>query len=161
MAEERQYWLMKSEPSSFSIDDLGKAPAKTTHWDGVRNYMARNFMRQMRVGDRVLFYHSSADPPAIVGIARVVREAYPDHTSFDPKDRHFDPRSTPAKPYWYMVDIKLEKKFKSALALPALRQVKKLIGMELLRKGSRLSVQPVRPAEWDVIMTLATKSGGK
>ena len=161
MAEERQYWLMKSEPSSFSIDDLGKAPAKTTHWDGVRNYWARNFMRQMRVGDRVLFYHSNADPPAIVGIARVVREAYPDHTSFDPKDRHFDPRSTPAKPYWFMVDIKLEKKFKRALPLPALRQVKKLIGMELLRKGSRLSVQPVRPAEWDVIMTLATKSGGK
>ena len=155
MSEEPQYWLMKSEPTSFSIDDLSKAPGKTTHWDGVRNFKARNLMRQMHVGDRVLFYHSNADPPAIVGIARVVKEAYPDHTSFDPNDKHFDPRSTPAKPYWYMVDIKFEKKFKKPLPLPELREVKKLTGMELLRKGSRLSVQPVRPAEWDVIINLA------
>jgi predicted RNA-binding protein with PUA-like domain len=156
MKQERRYWLMKSEPTSFSIDDLARAPDKTTFWDGVRNFQARNFMREMRLGDKVLFYHSNANPPAVVGIARVVREAYPDHTAFDPKDKHFDPRSTPARPNWFGVDIKFERKFKRPLPLPELRFVKGLKRMELLRKGSRLSVQPVRSGEWDVILKLAS-----
>ena len=156
MKQERRYWLMKTEPTSFSIDDLARASGKTTFWDGVRNFMARNFMREMRLGDKVLFYHSNANPPAVVGIARVVREAYPDHTAFDPKDKHFDPRSTPARPNWFGVDIKFERKFKRPLPLPELRLVKGLKGMELLRKGSRLSVQPVRSGEWDVILKLAS-----
>ena len=156
MKEDRHYWLMKSEPTSFSIDDLERVPGKTTFWDGVRNFKARNFLRAMRLGDKVLFYHSNAAPPAVVGIARVVKEAYPDHTAFDPKDKHFDPRSTPAKPYWYGVDIKLERKFKQPLPLPELRLETELKGMELLRKGSRLSVQPVRSQEWEVILKLAS-----
>src|SRR5581483_10877590 len=100
MAERSRYWLMKSEPSTFSIQDLQKAPRQTTCWDGVRNYQARNYMRMMKAGDQVLFYHSNADPPAVVGVAEVVREAYPDHTAFDSKDKHYDPKSTPAKPIW-------------------------------------------------------------
>ena len=157
MKHEPRYWLMKTEPTSFSIDDLSRAPDKTTFWDGVRNFQARNFMLEMQRGDKVLFYHSNADPPAVVGIARVVKEAYPDHTSFDPKDKHFDPRSTPAKPNWFGVNIKLERKFKRPLPLPGLRLVKRLKGMELLRKGSRLSVQPVKPREWEVILELASR----
>ncbi|WP_447978984.1 EVE domain-containing protein [Candidatus Nitrospira bockiana] len=150
-----RYWLMKSEPSTFSIHDLERAPGRTTCWDGVRNYQARNFMRAMRRGDRVLFYHSNADPPAVVGIAEVVREAYPDHTAFDPKDGHYDPKSTPSRPIWDMVDIRLVEIFPTSVSLERLRQEPRLKGMELLRKGSRLSVQPVRPEEWRVILSLA------
>ncbi|MER3424140.1 MAG: EVE domain-containing protein, partial [Nitrospiraceae bacterium] len=111
MAERSRYWLMKSEPSTFSIQDLQKAPRQTTCWDGVRNYQARNYMRMMKAGDQVLFYHSNADPPAVVGVAEVVREAYPDHTAFDSKDKHYDPKSTPAKPIWDMVDVRLVRIF--------------------------------------------------
>ncbi len=158
MPTARRYWLMKSEPEAFSIDDLAKAPKQTTCWDGVRNYQARNFMRSMQVGDQVLFYHSNADPPAVMGIAEVVKTAYPDDSAFDQKDRHYDSKSTPAKPLWDMVDIKLVRKFPAPLGLDTLRKVPVLKKMELLRKGSRLSVQPVRHEEWSAILGLSGSS---
>ena len=145
---------MKSEPSSFSIDDLVRSPRQTTCWDGVRNYQARNFMRSMAVGDHVLFYHSSADPPAVVGIAEVVKTAYPDPTQFDRKDSHYDPESKPSDPRWDMVDIKYVRKFARTLTLNELRKEDKLKGMVLLQKGSRLSVQPITPLEWTHIISL-------
>lgn len=150
----RRYWLMKSEPSSFSIDDLIRSPRQTTCWDGVRNYQARNFMRSMAVGDHVLFYHSSADPPAVVGIAEVVKTAYPDPTQFDKKDTHYDPESKPSEPRWDMVDIKYVRKFGRTLTLNELRKEGQLKGMVLLQKGSRLSVQPITPLEWKHIISL-------
>lgn len=149
------YWLMKSEPTTFSIDDLIRSPNHVTYWDGVRNYQARNFMRSMAVGDHVLFYHSNTDPPAVVGIAEVVKTAYPDSTQFDKKDKHYDPASKPSEPRWDMVDIKYVRKFARALTLDELRKENKLNGMVLLKKGSRLSVQPVTPLEWRHIMKLA------
>ena len=154
MSTNHTYWLMKSEPSSFSIDDLRKAPGRKTCWDGVRNYQARNYMRTMKAGDRLFFYHSNADPPAIVGIAEVVREAYPDPTAFDQQHQHYDPKSKPEKPLWDMVDIRLIKLLTRPLSLDRLRREPGLKGMELLRKGSRLSVQPVRAAEWSLILRL-------
>lgn len=152
MHHTKHYWLMKSEPSAFSIDDLIRASKQTTCWDGVRNYQARNFMRQMALGDQVLFYHSNADPPAIVGIAEVVKLAYPDPTQFDPKDTHYDPASKLSDPRWDMVDIKFVRKFPRALSLEELRKDTKLKGMTLLKKGSRLSVQPVSVPEWERIL---------
>jgi predicted RNA-binding protein with PUA-like domain len=148
---------MKSEPEAFSIDDLAKAPKKTTCWDGVRNYQARNFMRSMEIGDQVFFYHSSVDPACIVGVAEVVKKAYPDHTALDPKDEHYDPKATPANPIWEMVDIKFVRKLDEPLTLEVLRDVKGLEKMELLRRGSRLSVQPVTDAEWKIVNALAEK----
>jgi predicted RNA-binding protein with PUA-like domain len=145
---------MKSEPSAFSIDDLMNAPAQTTCWDGVRNYQARNFMRDMAIGDQVLFYHSNADPPAVVGIAEIVKTAYPDPTQFDKKDTHYDPQSERSSPRWDMVDIRHVKRFSRPLTLDQLRKEKKLKEMVLLRKGSRLSVQPVSPQEWEHILSL-------
>lgn len=156
MAARQQYWLLKTEPESFSIDDLAAAPHQTTFWSGVRNYQARNMLRdQMKLGDQVLFYHSNADPPAIVGVAEVVREGYPDHTAWDKQDSHYDIGSTPDKPRWYMVDIKLVRKFARPLSLTELRNVPALAQMELLRKGSRLSVQPVTKAEFNAVLRLA------
>ncbi|HMX30387.1 MAG TPA: EVE domain-containing protein [Blastocatellia bacterium] len=152
-----RYWLMKSEPTCFSIDDLAKAPKKTTCWDGVRNYQARNFMREMAKGDLVFFYHSNAEPPAIAGIAEVVKTAYPDHTALDPNEQHYDPKATPEKPIWEMVDIRLVRKFPASLGLEELRAVAALQKMELLRRGSRLSVQPVTAAEWKAVEKLADK----
>ena len=153
-----KYWLMKSEPDVFSIDDLAASPGKTTHWDGVRNYQARNFMRDdMKKGDQVLFYHSNAKPPGIAGIAKVVKESYPDFTAFDPNDKHYDPKSKQEEPRWFMVDIKLVKKFKQLMPLPDLKQIKALDGMVLLQKGSRLSVQPVTKKQFDTICKLADK----
>lgn len=158
MARAKKYWLLKTEPGSFSIQDLASAPRQTTYWDGVRNYQARNFMRdEMKVGDGVLLYHSNADPPAVVGTAKVVREGYPDFTAWDANDKHYDPKSTAENPRWFMVDIQLEQIFEQPLSLVALRQVKALAEMELLRKGSRLSVQPVRKREFDTIHKLARK----
>lgn len=154
MRRTRQYWLMKSEPSAFSIDDLMRASQQTTCWDGVRNYQARNFMRSMALGDRVLFYHSNADPPAAVGIAEIVKTAYPDPTQFDKKDSHYDPESDPSNPRWDMVDMKYIRKFSQPVSLDQLRKEPKLKEMVLLRKGSRLSVQPVTSAEWEHILTL-------
>ena len=154
MGAQKHYWLMKSEPSVFSIDDLQQSANKTTCWDGVRNYQARNFMRSMALGDQILFYHSNAAPPAIVGIAEVVKLAYPDPTQFDPKDTHYDPASKLSDPRWEMVDIKYVRKFKRPLSLEELRKDHKLKGMVLLQKGSRLSVQPVTVPEWQHILSL-------
>lgn len=153
-----KYWLMKTEPTSYSIQDLAKEKKQTTHWDGVRNYQARNSMRDdMRVGDKVLVYHSNANPPAVAGVARIVRESYPDHTSWDPDHKHYDPKSTAQNPRWFMVDIKLEQIFDEPIPLDELRGVSALKEMELLRKGSRLSVQPVRKPEFDAVLKLAKK----
>lgn len=151
-----KYWLLKTEPTSFSIQDLAGAPEKTTRWDGVRNYQARNFLRdEMQVGDRVLLYHSNADPSAVVGTASIVRAAHPDPTAFDPRDVHFDPKSDPEHPVWYTVEVRLERIFPEPLPLDSLRLTPALKDMELLRKGSRLSVQPVRKTEFETILKLA------
>lgn len=153
----KRYWLMKSEPDVFSIDDLAKSEKKTTFWDGVRNYQARNTMRDdMKVGDLVLYYHSNAKPPGIAGIAKVVKEGYPDHTAFDPNDKHYDPKSKKSEPTWYMVDIQLVKKFKNEISLPELKANPKLDGMVLLQRGSRLSVQPVSEEHFRVIEKLGS-----
>ena len=152
MPRATKYWLMKTEPSAYSIHDLAKEPKKTTFWDGVRNYQARNFMRdEMKLGDKVLVYHSNADPPGVAGVATISRESYPDHTAFDANDKHFDPKSKKDDPRWFMVDITLEKVFSEVIGLPELRTMAVLKDMELLRKGSRLSVQPVRKKEFDAI----------
>lgn len=151
------FWLVKSEPESFSWDDLWRAPDRTTCWDGVRNYAARNFMRDgMKKGDLVLFYHSSVDPPAVMGIAEVAREAYPDHTAFDPADSHYDPKSRPDAPAWMMVDIRAREAFRRPVTLEELRGVRGLEKMELLRRGSRLSVQPVSAREFEIVRKLGT-----
>ena len=153
-----RYWLLKSEPEAFSIDDLARAKNRTTRWDGVRNYQARNFLRDdMTVGDGVLFYHSNANPPAVAGTARVVRAGYPDPTQFDAKDGHHDPGSTPDAPRWFAIDIALDTKFAHAVTLPELRADPALAEMVLLRKGSRLSVQPVSAAEWKRISKLGAR----
>lgn len=153
----KKYWLMKSEPESFSIHDLANAPKQTTCWDGVRNYQARNFMREMKVGELAFFYHSNANPPAIVGIIEIARAAYPDHTAFDPDDHHYDPKSLPGNPRWDMVDVKFISTFEAPLSLNELRENSTLQEMELLRTGSRLSVQPVRASEWKTIIRLNRK----
>jgi predicted RNA-binding protein with PUA-like domain len=154
----RQYWLVKSEPEAFSFDDLLAAPGRTTCWDGVRNYQARNSMRDgMRVGDLVFFYHSNAEPAAIVGVCEVVRDAYPDHTAFDPADPHFDPKSRPDAPTWLMVDLRAVERLPRPLPLAELKATKGLERMTLLQKGSRLSVQPVSAGEWTTVMALAKR----
>ena len=156
----RHYWLVKSESSVFSFDDLLALPGRTTHWDGVRNYQARNTMRDgMKKGDQVFFYHSSTDPAAIVGIAEVVKEAYPDPSAFDPKDSHYDPKSKREAPTWFVVDLKAVAPLARPVPLGELRGVKGLEKMTLLQKGSRLSVQPVSSGEWKLITTLASKKG--
>jgi predicted RNA-binding protein with PUA-like domain len=149
------YWLFKSEPTAYSFADLLAELDQTTGWDGVRNYQARNLLRdQVQVGDGVLFYHSSAEPPAIVGIAEVVRAGHPDPTAFDPNDSHYDPKSDRANPTWYQVAIKAVRVIDPPLDLPSLGRIPALAGMELLRKGSRLSVQPVTPDQWKTILAL-------
>lgn len=149
------YWLMKSEPEAFSIDDLAAAPDRTTHWDGVRNYQARNMMRDaMRIGDQVLFYHSNTDPPGVVGIAEVVREGYPDHTAFDPDDPHHDPKSDPNDPRWYMVDVRLLRKLARTITLAELKQRPELAELALVKRGNRLSVMPVSADQWRCILSL-------
>jgi predicted RNA-binding protein with PUA-like domain len=153
------YWLFKTEPNSFSFADLMAAPDRTTGWDGVRNFQARNFLRdQVRLGDGVLFYHSSSDPPVIAGIAEVVRDGHPDPTAFDPDAAHHDPKSNPDNPTWYQVSIRAVRAIDPPIGLPRLRTIPALAGMELLRKGSRLSVQPVSADEWDTIVALADSS---
>ena len=153
----KRYWLLKTEPSTYSIHDLAAEKNKTTYWDGVRNYQARNMLRDdLQKGDEVLIYHSNAKPPAVAGIAVVTQGGYPDHTAWDAKDKHYDPKSTPDDPRWYMVDVKLKKIFAAPIPLPELREMKALAEMELLRKGSRLSVQPVRKKEFDAIVKRAT-----
>ena len=150
-----KYWLMKSEPSCFSIDDLKQAPKQTPCWDGVRNYQARNFMRdEMQLGDQVFFYHSNCQPPGIAGIAQVVTAAYPDYTAWDPDSEHPDSNSTVDHPRWYMVDLQFHRKLKHLLPLEQLKQYPELNDMPLLRKGNRLSVLPVTCKEWDFILQL-------
>lgn len=150
------YWLFKSEPGCFSYADLASSPGGTTGWDGVRNFQARNMLRdEVAAGDLVLFYHSNGDPPAIAGVAEVVEPGHPDPTAFDPDAEHSDPRSDPAAPTWYQVSIRAVRAIDPPLSLPSLRGVPGLEGMELLRKGSRLSIQRVTAAEWARIMDLA------
>ena len=150
------HWLMKSEPDVFSIDDLAKSPRKRTAWDGVRNYQARNMMRdQMKIGDRVFFYHSNCDVPGIVGIAKVVKEAYPDPTAFDPQDKHYDPKSDPDAPRWYLVEIGFERKLARTVSLAELKAHADALGdFALLRKGNRLSVMPVSAKQWEQVLEL-------
>ena len=151
----KQYWLLKSEPRSFSFDDLARSPKRTTCWEGVRNYQARNLLREMKKGDEAIFYHSNASPPAAVGTVTIVREAYPDAYQFDRKSRYHDASSDPENPRWLMVDVQYGAPFARALSLPELREQRALAKMELLRKGSRLSVQPVTPKEWRAVLRLA------
>lgn len=147
----QRHWLVKSEPTEYAIDDLARQPDQTDHWDGVRNFQARNFMRdQMQVGDGVLFYHSGSKP-AVVGTAAVVRAGYPDHTAWDPRSKHFDARSTPQNPVWFMVDIRLATRFKRPVPLAELRRIPELAQMTLLRRGNRLSVMPVSAEEYAII----------
>ena len=147
-------WLIKSEPNVFSIQDLARAKGRTTAWEGVRNYQARNFLRAMRKGDRALFYHSNAEPSAVAGIVEVVREAYPDATAWDPQSDYHDPKAAPDNPIWSMVDVRLVEIFPRPIALEELRGLKALAGMELLRRGSRLSVQPLTATQFRTIEKL-------
>jgi len=152
------YWLLKAEPSSFSIDDLPRPPGRKTAWDGVRNYQARNMLRdEMKKGDRAFFYHSSCEVPGITGIVEVVRAGYPDVTAFDPKDHHFDPDSDPHAPRWFMVDVRFTRKLARPITLATLRNhsAGALKGLALLRRGNRLSVMPVSVAHWKFILGLA------
>lgn len=151
------YWLIKSEPNEFSIDDLKDSPAKKTHWDGVRNYQARNFMRDdMKKGDLIFYYHSNCETPGIVGIAEVASSAaYPDHTAFDPKDKHFDAKSDPENPRWLMVDVRYKRKTKRVISLRELKQhERKLDGLVLIRRGNRLSIMPISKKHWNFILDL-------
>lgn len=152
----KRHWLMKSEPETFSIQHLARAPKQTTFWDGVRNYQARNLLREMAVGDGVLFYHSSADPPGVAGLATVVATAKPDPSQFDAKSDHHDPASRPEEPRWYGVEVKLERIFDRLVPLDELKTVPSLKNMVLLQR-SRLSVQPVTPEEFKAIVGLAAR----
>ena len=154
-----KYWLMKSEPDVFGIDHLAKMPKKTEHWDGIRNYQVRNMMRdEMKKGDLVLFYHSNCKEPGIVGIARIVKEAYPDFTAFNPKEKYYDPKSEPENPRWLMVDVQLVRKFKRTISLQELKSYKTLSEMIILRRGNRLSITPVSKKHWDFILKLENKN---
>lgn len=149
------YWLMKSEPSVFSITDLQKSAEQTAPWDGVRNYQARNMMRdEMKIGDLAFFYHSGCEVPGIVGIMEVVREGYPDHTAFDPQNKYFDPKSDPANPRWIMVDIKYVSHTKRTISLTELKKHAILSEMPLVRKGNRLSIIPVSTVAWFHILSM-------
>ncbi|MDQ1363834.1 MAG: hypothetical protein QG652_1696 [Pseudomonadota bacterium] len=150
------YWLMKSEPDVFGIDDLRTRPQQTEHWDGIRNYQARNMMRdEMKKGDLVFFYHSNTNPVGIAGIMKIAREAYPDFTAQNPDSKYYDPKSNPDNPRWYMVDVKFVRKLKSVITLEELKQHADALGdMALLRKGNRLSINPVTKEQWDYILEL-------
>jgi predicted RNA-binding protein with PUA-like domain len=150
-----RHWLLKTEPETFSFDDLLRAPRKTTGWNGVRNYQARNFLRdEMKKGDRVLIYHSNAEPPAVVGEAEVVREGYPDPTQFDRRAESFDAGSPKDDPRWFQVDVKALRKFRQSVSLPVIRSTAALATMALVQRGQRLSVQPVSPVEYETIVAL-------
>jgi predicted RNA-binding protein with PUA-like domain len=150
-----RYWLMKSEPSTFSIDDLKARPKQTEPWDGVRNYQARNFMRdEMKNDDLAFFYHSNCAEPGIVGIMTIAGDAYPDPTAFDPEDDHYDPKSDPDNPRWYLVDVRYKRRLKRTISLQELKQHKALRDMKLLQKGNRLSILPVTRMQWEYILGL-------
>ncbi len=152
------YWLLKSEPNCFSIDDLSKRPKQTSHWDGVRNYQVRNMLRdEMKKGDLGFFYHSSCTPPGIAGVVEVVKEGYPDFTAWDLNSDHFDPKSTPENPRWYMVDVKLVEKFPRLITLDEIKKQPKLKQMLINRKGNRLSITSVTTEEWKTIVNMAKK----
>ncbi len=147
---------MKSEPDVFSIDDLFDTPNQSEAWDGVRNYQARNMMRdEMQLGDLVFFYHSSCKPPGIVGIAEISKTAYPDHTAWDPSSPYYDPKSSAENPRWFMVDVKFYKKYPRMITLEELKQQPELNEMPLLKRGSRLSIMPVTQYQWEIINKLA------
>jgi predicted RNA-binding protein with PUA-like domain len=153
-----RYWLFKTEPGTFSFDDLMKAPKRTTHWDGIRNYQARGFLRDdVKVGDPVFIYHSSIADPCVAGIAKVTRAGYPDHTAFDRKDPHYGPDSDPESPTWYMVDVQGVEALPKPVTLSQMKAEPALAGMNLLRKGNRLSIQEVRPAEWAKVCAMGGK----
>ena len=149
------YWLMKSEPEVFGIDDLRNRPHQTEHWDGVRNYEARNMLRdRMKKGDKAFFYHSNCKEPSIVGIIDIVREGYPDDSAWNTNSPHYDPKSTPDQPRWYMVDVRYQRKFRRCITLRELKQHLELASLPLLRPGNRLSITPVTPAQWHFILKL-------
>jgi predicted RNA-binding protein with PUA-like domain len=152
------YWLMKSEPDVFGVDHLKARPHATAPWDGVRNFQARNFMREMKRGDLAFFYHSSCAEPGVAAIVEIVKAAYPDHTSWDPKSEHYDSRSTQEKPYWYMVDVKLKRELSRLVSLTAIKSNPALKKMRLVQRGNRLSVMPITAQEWNVILGME-KSG--
>ena len=155
VGEIMHYWLMKSEPTAFSIDDLINSPKQTSHWDGVRNYQARNTMRdQMQVGDKAFFYHSSTNPPGIVGIMAIVKKAYPDFTAFDINDSHYDAGSKPENPRWFMVDVRFERKLKRLIPLEELKQLAALQNLPLVKKGTRLSIMPMNEKEWQAVLNI-------
>ncbi|MDG2122087.1 MAG: EVE domain-containing protein [Verrucomicrobiales bacterium] len=150
-----KYWLLKSEPDVFGLDDLKKCPKKTEPWDGIRNYQARNFMRdEMTVGDLALFYHSNTSPPGVAGVVKIVKEAYPDHTAFDPKTKYHDPKSDPENPRWLMVDVQFVAGFPDYVELAQLKADPKLEGMLTLRRGNRLSITPVEKKHFNHICKL-------
>ena len=156
---ERKYWLFKSEPTAYSFADLLAEADRTAEWDGVRNYQVRNLMRdEMKVGDGVLFYHSSAKPMAVVGTATIVKEAYPDSTAWDPNDKHYDPKSTPGNTAWLMVDIQAGQEFARPVTLQEIKDNPRLQDMMVARRGMRLSIQPVAKEEWDEVVAMGSKT---
>lgn len=158
----RRYWLMKTEPDCFSIDHLAGSPGGVAAWDGVRNYQSRNYLRdEIRAGDGVLFYHSGPPVPGVAGLAEVVRGGYPDHTAQDPNGEHFDSKATPVNPIWYMVDVRFVEKFPEVIPLSKLKGTPGLEEMEVTRRGSRLSIQPVRKGEWEIVLKLARRLNTK
>ena len=154
----KRYWLFKSEPGCYSIDDLKNSKNSTGHWDGVRNYQARNMLRdEIKKDDEVFFYYSNAKPMGIAGICTVVKEGYPDHTAEDPNSEHPDPKHTKNNPIWYMVDVKFKEKFQDIVTLKEIKETSGLEEMVLTQQGSRLSIQPVKKKEWDIILKMAKK----
>jgi len=153
----KKFWLFKSEPSEFSWENLKNRKNQTTFWDGVRNYQARNFLRdEIKKGDGVLFYQSSTEPLAVVGYCEAVQEGYPDHTQFDENNDHYDPKADLKNPTWFMVDIKLVKEFKKPVTLDEIKANSKLKNMKLIQRGQRLSIQPVTKDEWDEILNMGS-----
>lgn len=148
------YWLMKSEPAVFGLDDLAQRPKKTEHWDGVRNYQARNYLRAMRKGDLAFFYHSNCANPGVVGIVEIVREAYPDFTAWDPKSPYYDPKSSPERPRWFMVDVRFRSRLPRPVTLAEIKAHPAAADMPLVQRGCRLSVMPVTPRQWNAILKL-------
>ncbi|MHB2020662.1 MAG: EVE domain-containing protein [Candidatus Xenobia bacterium] len=152
-----QYWLLKSEPDVFSIEDLKRKG--TEMWDGVRNYQARNYLASMRPGDRAFFYHSNAEPPGVAGICEIVKTAYPDPSALDPNSKYYDPKATSDNPIWMVVDVRFREQFPRLVPLAELRETPGLEQMPVTQKGSRLSVQPVTPHEWRIVLKLARRKG--
>lgn len=157
-AMSRKYWLMKTEPDVFGYDDLERRPNQTESWDGVRNYQARNMLRdELQLGDLVLFYHSRSEPPHVAGVAEVVRAGYPDHTAWDPKSKYYDPKSTPEAPRWFMVDVRAVRRLPRPITLAELKAAPELAEMRVTQKGARLSVMPVTPTEFETVLAMAER----